>query len=599
MAEEEKRVPNYNPEEDDKEYIGTKLLDSIERGVGNWYQDERTLEGWEYLNPFSVATATAIRGVEGVGWVLGNTPGASQLLQGIGWAEDRLAEGARNISGALTPDLDPRFAGWGSRLASAIIADKGIRKVAGATKATLKEGAERSAVRSGKKYTSTRPETMPDVWKDDLAGPRKTYERYVDRKPYPPEYGTENPMWMQTGKAEDLMKARGIERSLPQSTLDLFKKHDMRWKLEKAIDGEDLTGAPIPAWGKTGQPEFWRDLTQQQQKAEARLWAKQFAEEELTKTTFVGGKAKITPRVPPSKQRVSAYKFLGDEAVSEWNKWIDEVAEKAPENLTDLRFLATQELRGQVEHMIAKGEHMNWFWQQPNSQRLWRQGSRHGPRNVRVLLNRNYYKTKNRVEQLLYGVDETGKATGPGLNPKNPKDRFVVDIEDASNQKLSILQRNKPGDIVIKRASDGTVVGRFGEYLDVIYAPDDLLLDFLIKKGKIKSGLSKTATKKALADWRTNILEEKLNLIIDKADDLPQGANFPARTARYDKTAGALQKDIADFNAEYGELSPVLEALERDPDFIQGGGIFPENLKFDQWNRSNVRRRWFNKNKGD
>ena len=199
MAEEEKRVPNYNPEEDDKEYIGTKLLDSIERGVGNWYQDERTLEGWEYLNPLSVATAGAIRGVEGVGWVLGNTPGASQLLQGIVWAEDRLAEGARNISGALTPDLDPRFAGWGSRLATAILADKGLRKanVAGklskgcskvksAVKETIEEGAERATVRSGKKYTSTRPETMSEVWvDDDITGPAHTYERYSKKGYYP------------------------------------------------------------------------------------------------------------------------------------------------------------------------------------------------------------------------------------------------------------------------------------------------------------------------------------------------------------------------------------------------------------------------------
>ena len=183
--EEEKRVPNYNPREDDKEYIGTKLLDGIERGASSWYKDERTLEGWEYLNPLSVATAGAIRGVEGVGWVLGNTPVAGDLLRGIGWAEDRLAEGARNISGALTPDLDPRFAGWGTRLGTAILADKGIRKVAGATKATLKEGAERAAVRSGKKYTSTRPETMSDVWRDDLAGPRKTYERYSKKGYYP------------------------------------------------------------------------------------------------------------------------------------------------------------------------------------------------------------------------------------------------------------------------------------------------------------------------------------------------------------------------------------------------------------------------------
>ena len=226
MAEEEKRVPNYNPEEDDKEYIGTKLLDSIERGVGNWYQDERTLEGWEYLNPLSVATATAIRGVEGVGWVLGNTPGASQLLQGIGWAEDRLAEGARNISGALTPDLDPRFAGWGSRLATAILADKGLRKanVAGklskgyskvksAVKETIEEGAERATVRSGKKYTSTRPETMSDVWvDDDITGPAHTYERY-SKKGYYPKNPPADP-WMD---AKEIAKRNDMQMSLLNS----------------------------------------------------------------------------------------------------------------------------------------------------------------------------------------------------------------------------------------------------------------------------------------------------------------------------------------------------------------------------------------------
>ena len=248
MAEEEKRVPNYNPEEDDKEYIGTKLLDSIERGVGNWYQDERTLEGWEYLNPISVATATAIRGVEGVGWVLGNTPGASQLLQGIGWAEDRLAEGARNISGALTPDLDPRFAGWGSRLATAILADKGLRKanvagklskgyskVKGAVKETIEEGAERATVRSGKKYTSTRPETMSDVWRDDLDGPRKTYERY-NKKRYYPNYPPDDP-WM---SPEDIARRDEI-------------RSDVMKRMTMAIDETDYF---LPNLGKFDVKNF-------------------------------------------------------------------------------------------------------------------------------------------------------------------------------------------------------------------------------------------------------------------------------------------------------------------------------------------------------
>ena len=220
--EEEKRVPNYNPKEDDKEYIGTKLLDGIERGASSWYKDERTLEGWEYLNPLSVATAGAIRGVEGVGWVLGNTPVAGDLLKGIGWAEDRLAEGARNVSGALTPDLDPRFAGWGTRLGTAILADKGIRKVAGATKATLREGAERAAVRSGKKYTSTRPETMSNVWNDDLAGPKKTYERY-SKKGYYPKNPPDDP-WM--------------------DPKEIAKRNDMQMSLFNYIDSK--ADVPIP-----------------------------------------------------------------------------------------------------------------------------------------------------------------------------------------------------------------------------------------------------------------------------------------------------------------------------------------------------------------
>ena len=231
--EEEKRVPNYNPKEDDKEYIGTKLLDGIERGASSWYKDERTLEGWEYLNPLSVATAGAIRGVEGVGWVLGNTPVAGDLLKGIGWAEDRLAEGARNVSGTLTPDLDPRFAGWGTRLGTAILADKGIRKAAGATKATLREGAERASVRSGKKYTSTRPETMSNVWNDDLAGPRKTYER-TNKKRYYRETPLSN-LWDDTP-----------EMTKPQSTaygddLSVVPTDDLKG-LEKV---SQATGEPI------------------------------------------------------------------------------------------------------------------------------------------------------------------------------------------------------------------------------------------------------------------------------------------------------------------------------------------------------------------
>jgi len=71
MAEEYKRKwhEHHDPRADDKQYIGTKILDAIEKAAIDTYQDERTLEGWEWANPVSVGTAGAIRTVEGVGSV--------------------------------------------------------------------------------------------------------------------------------------------------------------------------------------------------------------------------------------------------------------------------------------------------------------------------------------------------------------------------------------------------------------------------------------------------------------------------------------------------------------------------------------------------
>ena len=242
--------------------------------------------------------------------------------------------------------------------------------------------------------------------------------------------------------------------------------------------------------------------------------------------------------------------------------------------------------------MVAKGAHMNWFWvldDGPNSIRSWRPGTRHNPNNVRILKDTTYDGLKNIAEQILYDLDDQGipKRTSRALSDPDVSKRYLIDIEDVADQGKSIVYRDKPGDILIRR-TDGTIVGRLGEYHSVLYAPDDLLIEILSKKikpntGKVRyKGRSKTETIdgkeyrvrkvkskdpdkfwvdpnasratqiRQIREWRTQILREKINLILDEAD---KGATSPLRISQ------AVLDDLADFNAEYGSLSPVLEEL--------------------------------------
>jgi len=112
---------SYNPRTDDEVYLGTALLDQIEQGVTgtvDWFKDaSKDQEGigddiLRLLGGGLINTATAISHI----------PGIKQL----GELEDWIAEQARALNEQATPWLDPRFAGWGSRIATGIVTDKGI-----------------------------------------------------------------------------------------------------------------------------------------------------------------------------------------------------------------------------------------------------------------------------------------------------------------------------------------------------------------------------------------------------------------------------------------------------------------------------------------
>ena len=239
MAEEYKRKwhEHHDPRADNKQYIGTKILDAIEKAAIDTYQDERTLEGWEWANPISVGTAGAIRTVEGVGTVLANTPVVAQGLQAYGKVADVAAGNVGSL--VATTGLDPRFGGWAVRLAEAWYGGQAISaasksKYARAAGKFAKIQADEVGMKAsmltkkkhGKVWKNPKAGVEPDPWfaKDDVGGPKKTYERFQKRRAYGPEYGTENPMWM--------------------DPKEIARRHDMKMSLFNYIDS--TSDVPVP-----------------------------------------------------------------------------------------------------------------------------------------------------------------------------------------------------------------------------------------------------------------------------------------------------------------------------------------------------------------
>jgi len=114
----------YNPREDDRVYLGTQMLDNIENGVigtMEWLQNQAQDDPDRYTDDMLRLLGG---GVKNIGWAISKIPFLDKIAQG----EDWLAGKAREMSAELTPWLDPRFAGWGTRIGTGILADKGIRK---------------------------------------------------------------------------------------------------------------------------------------------------------------------------------------------------------------------------------------------------------------------------------------------------------------------------------------------------------------------------------------------------------------------------------------------------------------------------------------
>jgi hypothetical protein len=254
----------------------------------------------------------------------------------------------------------------------------------------------------------------------------------------------------------------------------------------------------------------------------------------------------------------NAYKELG-KFRSEWNTW-------AKDNQF-IRELADKPATAYVEHLVRKAESMDWFWSLPNEKRF-RKGSRHSPNNVRILYDNRYKSLKDASEAILYDLQKNTL----------PINRLVIDLDIPKMKGKSITYKSgTPRDVVVKRV-DGTVVGRIGDYHDVLYAPYDELKEKLgtrinpdTKKPYINLMLNEKLIREDISKWRTNILRGKLQFIINMAPTL----KGKTKKAKFQYQESAIQDDLVKFLDRYDFLDPSKKfrrTLKSDPINSPRGG---------------------------
>ena len=232
----------------------------------------------------------------------------------------------------------------------------------------------------------------------------------------------------------------------------------------------------------------------------------------------------------------SGYESMADFRKNVLNKW--------PQKDQDQLFRQLWEGQGEgyIEHLTAKGSHMDWYWDMKGK-------DRNAVSNVRILYNDNLKNLKDTVEKIVYGTPSNPGLGWEGIDPKN---RLVVSFEDPQRKTKKLYSRQNPGDIIIKRAGNDEIIGNLGQYLDTLY-PQDPLLKKVFEEGVSKLGLTP-------AQFRKQVLTERINIIIENSHTLPKNAT---KRKRYNKKY--IDEDLADLPDQYPFLKArksITEAMD-------------------------------------
>ena len=332
------------------------------------------------------------------------------------------------------------------------------------------------------------------------------------------------------------LKLKGIEPTgtlNPGSSIDKLTQRFLKSPKDRFPDADDIENKldPEPLQRKTPT------------ETERELRINRFVNDLAFTVDRVKRDGSIVPtHISKLQPKGSGYDLLG-KAKAEWNQWAKRTG--------FIRELSDRKMTAYVEHLVGKDKYYDVFWKLPNEQRF-RKGSRHGPNNVRILLDNRMKTFKDSSETIL-----------KKLLPKPTKNNLLVfdyDIPRKTNE--SIVYNTSPRDLLLKRV-DGTIVGRLGDYHDVLYAPYQELKKGLSENINSTTGrpyitttlpdgtpLPESDIKAQISIWRSKIIRDKIQFIIDEAPTL----KGMTQKAKFQYQGSAIQEDMVDFLDKYKDV---------------------------------------------
>ena len=217
---------------------------------------------------------------------------------------------------------------------------------------------------------------------------------------------------------------------------------------------------------------------------------------------------------------------------------------------------------GYIEHLIQKSDAMNWYWHMKGQ-------DRHGLQNVRIAFDTRLKVLKDIAEGLVHGRKTSkGFKKGLGWQTDTLENRLIVSFEDPDVHSF-VFNKQGLGNIVVRRAGSGKLLGKLGQYLSSLYPQDQSIaaqLDSDIKGYILSENLAiqvKTPSGKlvnrrpTVAEWKRGFLENRVKLIIKEAPGL-SGMNEKERSNFIDDE---INKDMIQLRQEF----PFLPQEQTNP----------------------------------
>ena len=192
---------------------------------------------------------------------------------------------------------------------------------------------------------------------------------------------------------------------------------------------------------------------------------------------------------------------------------------------------------------------MDWYWDETYIDKNGvtrpglNKGDRDASRNVRINFNNRYKALKDVTEQVLYGTEAD---PGIGLLTSDLKNRLIVSIEDIDKRSFT-FNRTQLGDVVIRRAGDNKLVGKLGNYLDVLY-PQNNNARSLLEQNAIQQINPNTGRKfTSLDDFRDYMIRDRIEFIVDELPKLSRKSNRQRQLIIDEALAGDIAKMYEDY----------------------------------------------------